>query len=489
MKSFASTLALLLSVWSLSAADAKPQQPDLIVILCDDFNPFYAGFAGDPDAKTPHLDELAKESAQFTQCYSASTVCMPARTSFITGLFPHNTGCWGNTENQFIPPHLTSMFSDLRLAGYSTAMIGKTHWYSGPAFRQQFDDLNSYMDAIGIDHYEDVATTFGSRNGRGIYQDFLRRIGKFESQSADLTARLKENQYVARPSLLKPEETCDWMMLDLAIEHLDDAPEDQPLAMMVGLSNPHSPFDPSAPYSNLYDPESLFLRDNVKPFQKYGTEYDLATIREARAAYLGKITFIDDLVGRLINALKDRGTWDNTVVVFTADHGIAIGEHGVLAKGGFWEETARVPLLIRHPALTTQGMVSDSLIQLIDLYPTLVDLAGGTTSDHVLGQSLMPILDGSAPDGREVAFTEIHYQGELGYMVRDQRYKWFAYRGSEALFDLERDPNEMNNLIHSPAHSEAVSRMKDHLREFLMESQVNHSEGYRPMADRVNDEG
>ena len=189
-------------------ADEK-SQPDIVIVLCDDLNPFYMGFAGDPDALTPNLDALAAESAVFTRCYTASPVCMSSRTAIVTGLYPHNTGSWGNSNQLFVPPKITSLFSDFKSVGYYTAMIGKTHWFAGTGFKDQFDNLHGYFDAIGIDHIQEVATTFGSRSGKGPYQDFLREIGKFEAQSADLTGRLAENQYVARKSLLEPEESCD----------------------------------------------------------------------------------------------------------------------------------------------------------------------------------------------------------------------------------------------------------------------------------------
>jgi len=120
------------------SAFAQSQQPDILIVLCDDFNPFYTGYAGDPDVRTPNLDTLARDSGVFSRCYSASAVCMPARTSLITGLYPHNTGCWGNASELFVSPRLTSMFGDFKQAGYTNAMIGKTHWFAGSGFKDQF---------------------------------------------------------------------------------------------------------------------------------------------------------------------------------------------------------------------------------------------------------------------------------------------------------------------------------------------------------------
>lgn len=478
-------IAITFSLFLAIAARSEATKPDIVIILCDDFNPFYTGYAGDPDAQTPNLDALAAESAILTRCYSASAVCMPARTSLVTGLYPHNTGCWGNANDLFVPPRLTSMFTDFQSAGYRTAVIGKTHWFAGRRFRDQFPNLKSYFQGIGIDHIQEVATTFSSRSGEGPYQDFLRKIGKFEAQSEDLTERLATNQYVANPSLLEPEETCDWMMTDFALDHLTETPRSKPVAMMIGFSNPHSPFDPAGKYATMYDPESIQLRENVAPFKKYGTDYTLAEIRKARAAYLGKISLVDTLVGRIVTALKERGTWDSTVLVFTADHGMAVGEHRNIAKGQFWEEVARVPMVIRVPGLTDHGFTTDALSQLIDLYPTMIDLAGGEVSPHVRGISLLPVLKNPESDVRDAAFCEIHHHGSLDYMVRTERFKWFQVEGEESLFDLEADPYEMTNLIDSPNHQDIVNQLHDRLRTFLMTEQINVSAGYIPAAERV----
>ncbi len=475
---------------SLQASAKTPGErpegkPDVVIVLCDDFNPFYTGFAGDPDARTPHLDSLAAESAVFSNCYTASPVCMPSRTSLVTGLYPHSTGCWGNATDLFVPPPLTSMFSDFKSAGYTTAMVGKTHWFAGTDFKREFDSLGSYFRGTGIDYCQEVATTFGSRNGSGVYQDYLKKIGKFQEQSKDLTARLKGNQYEARPSLLEPEETCDWMMTDYAIDYIEKAPTTTPFSMMIGYSNPHSPMDPSGKYASMYDPASLTLRDNVVPFKKYGTDYPLDETRRTRAAYLGKISYLDDLVGRLIQSLKDRGTWDNTILVFTADHGLMIGEHGNISKGKFYEESARVPMLMRIPGVTDSGIRSDAPAQMFDLYPTVLEAVGGKPSAHVQARSQLPALRDPGATVRDAAFSEIHNDDTLNYMVRGTRYKWFIEEGEEHLYDLQSDPYEMTDLIDSADHNEAAVESRDRLRQFLMTEQVNYSSGYTPLAERV----
>lgn len=481
-------LGLIILLASTIVGYAKSEEPDVVIILCDDFNPFYTGFSGDPDAQTPNLDALAEDSAVFTHCYATSTVCMPSRTSLITGLYPHNTGSWGNATDLFISSELMSMFRDFKSAGYTTSMIGKTHWFSGSSYKQQFSSIEDYFQALGIDEFKDVATTFGSRSGRGIYQDYLRESGLLEKQYEDLTERLSNNQYVARPSLLKPEQTCDWMMTSLALDYMRKVPREKPFAMMVGYSNPHSPFDPAGKYATMYDPERISLRKNVRTFKKYGTDYSLAEVRRARASYLGKISFLDDLVGQLISELKNRGTWDNTILVFTADQGLVVGEHGNISKGLFWEEITRVPLIMRIPGVTDGGMEVPALSQLIDICPTILDTIEAKVDPLNQGRSLLPVLQDSQVIVRDTVFSEICNQGSFNYMVRDERYKWFVREGTESLYDLETDPYELKNLIKSEKHQIIAEDFREHLRQFLMTEQINYGAGYKPLVQRVKGE-
>lgn len=477
--------ALLLSGAGPTAVAKPAAKLDVVIVVCDDFNAFYTGFGGDPDAKTPNLDALAKESAVFTRSYTTSPVCMPSRTSLVSGLYPHNTGLWGNARDFYLTPAHTPMFRDLKKSGYTTAMIGKTHWLSGSGYRREFATLEDYFRAMGIDHFKDLSTTFGSIGGKGVYEEYLRKIGKFNAQKKDLTERLRKDQYAPIPSLLAAEETSDWMVTDLAIDYLRKAPSKEPFALMIGFSNPHSPMDPSGKYATMYDPARLTLRENVAGFRRGETEVTMDDIRKTRAAYLGKISFLDDLVGKLVQALKDRGSWEKTLLVFTADHGMHVGEQGRISKGVFWEESVRIPLFIRIPGVTDEGIRTEALAQLHDVYPTVIEAVGGRPSPGIFAKSQLPVLQGRKPAVRDSVFCEIMDRDTLGYMVRNDRYKWFQQRGREYLFDLEVDPFEKNNLAGVAEHEKTASFLRNRLRQFLMTEQINYSAGYTPVDQRV----
>jgi hypothetical protein len=145
-----------------STAPSPGRPLDILILLTDQWNPYNVGYERDPDVHTPHLDALAAQSVNFTRCYSNSPVCMPARTSLITGLFPHNTGLWGNATDFYLTPDTMPMFSDIRRAGYTTSQVGKFHWWAGNRYRRDFDSLESYFKGLGIDHADPIATPVGN---------------------------------------------------------------------------------------------------------------------------------------------------------------------------------------------------------------------------------------------------------------------------------------------------------------------------------------
>jgi len=204
---------------------------------------------------------------------------------------------------------------------------------------------------------------------------------------------------------------------------------------------------------------------------------------------MGKITHLDDRVGEIIEALKKRGSWENTVVVFSVDHGDRMGEHGIVSKCGFEEGSVRVPLIIGGPAvpLETRGFRSASPVSFLDLFPTFLDLAGGDIPDYCQGMSLLPIVTGQADHVHDAVFSEIANGKSFNYMVRDRQWKWYTHgrSGKECLFDMVTDPRETDNLASQPGHAGTTQRLRDRLLTFLMSTQLNHARGYRILFDRI----
>jgi arylsulfatase A-like enzyme len=278
----------------------------------------------------------------------------------------------------------------------------------------------------------------------------------------------------------------DWIIGDLTVDFIRKQPSTKPFMLVSSFPGVKAPLDAMGKYETMYDPARVHLAPNVRPLTRGDNTYSMDQIRRMKANYLGKMTLVDDCIGRIVTALKERGTWDNTVVIFTSDHGEMMGSQGALAKSVFWEESARIPMLVRMPGRVGAGQRSDALVQFTDVYATVMDAIGAESSSTLLTRSLIPFMHGEG-EARDAAFSEISHGENLSYMVRGERYKWFVQRGSEALFDLENDPYEMQNLIQENRHRSTVDEIKDRLLTFLMVSHVNPAANYKPLIQRTRE--
>jgi len=412
---------------------------------------------------------------------------MPARTALITGLFPHNTGLWGNSTDFYLPPDMMPLFADVRRQGYTTSQVGKLQWWASHRYRRDFDSLESYLKGLGIDHPDDLATPFSTRNRDGPYQQHLKKIGKHDEYCADMLDRLTTGQFRPRPSVVNPEDHNDWFAADRRLEFLRRQPKDTPYFIVTSFPGLHTPPDAMGRYLARYNAQRIHLAANVRRMKYDGHDYSLDDLRACRASYLGKMTMIDDCVGRIIAAVKARGTWENTLVVFTSDHGDMMGAQGRFGKSVFWEESGRVPLLVRCPGQTNAGTKTNALVHLNDVHATVVDAVGGKPSKRHFSRSLMPVVRGDASAFQSAAFGEIAHQSSLTSMVRDPRYKWFNYAGREYLYDLQEDSLEQRNLFGSPTHRDRMINLKELQRQFITTTQVNLSADYKSLVARTRE--
>ncbi|MEZ4865039.1 MAG: sulfatase-like hydrolase/transferase [Caldilineaceae bacterium] len=460
-----------------------PTKPDVLLILTDQWNPRMMGCAGDPVVRTPHLDALAAEGVLFRRAYTQSPVCMPARCSLASGRYPHNHGFWMNFTGRKFPAEEITLFRDIQRAGYTTAKIGKFHYYN-LEWGEDYRDHQAYYDALGLDWAQELPTPYMGPYLRNGYTAHLQTRGLLDAYLADIAERFAIGDFdVVRPSPLPPDDHQDGYITHQALAYLERCPTDKPLFLCVSLPGPHTPFDAPGHYAELFDPAAMVLAPNVPAVVRQ--KFDRDHIRRAQANYYGKLAHLDDRVGQLVAALKQRGTWENTLLIFAADHGEYLGSHGKLAKGGFEEESARIPLLMHWPGHLRAGHQSDALAQWIDIYPTIIDAIGGVMSPGRFGQSLLPVATGATDAVHDAVFSEIGRGDQLNYMVRTAQYKWFVQNGQAHLFDLDADPYEVHNLIASPAHSAVVQAMQQRLLDFLMQTQVNHAAGYQNLFTRI----
>jgi len=478
--------ALLLS--AEAPAKNAAAKPDLLVILADQWSPRYTSW-DNKEVRTPHIDRIAAEGMIFDACYVTSPVCMPARVSLLTGLYPHNAGhgLWGNAAGYFPRPEDAPMFLDIQRAGWTTAQIGKTHWTAGPAWQERFKNSGAFFKALGLDHVADIPGPPDSVNGRDLYSQHLRQRGLLQAVADDLRGRYVNGEFEPRASVVQVEDYHDVFTTGLAVDLIRSQPKEKPLCLVVSLHSPHPPLDAPGAYATMFDPATLALPPTVPAkYLREGRVLDHAETKRMLANYLGKLALVDDCVARLVDALKARGTWDSAFVAITADHGEMMGAQGYLTKGRFYDESVRVPLVLRWPGQVKTGR-SKAPVQMMDVYPTLVEAVGGELSPGRFAKSLLPVAKGATDRVRPVAISEIGDKAPLRMMARDERFKYWVDEEREHLFDLENDPLEQNDLADVPQHRDTLQAMRGKLLTHLRSTQTNHSAGYKPKVQRLRE--
>ena len=480
---------ILLLTMVIPVRSAPPaRKPDVLVILVDQWSPRYLSWEN-PQVRTPHLDGIAKEGMIFDRCYTTSPVCMPARVSLLTGLYPHNGGhgIWGNALNYHVPTEEATMFRDIKAAGYTTAQIGKTHWTSGASVREAFPKIEEYHRALGLDYVFDVSGPPDSATDRSPYGAYLRKLGLLDQVAEDMHERYVKWEFQPKASLMPPEHYHDVFVSREAADFVGKQPADQPLCVVMSLHSPHPPLDAPGNYATMYEADKLTLPPNVPAtFRREMRTIGHSETREMLANYLGKISLADDCIGRVVAAFQQRGTWDRTLVCFTADHGEMMGAQGQLTKGRFYEESVRVPLVIRWPGQVKAGHTK-APVQMFDVYPTVVETVGGTLSPRRQAFSLLAVATGKAEAARKVAISEIGTRAPLNMMATDGHWKWWVDEKGEFLFDLDTDPFEMTNLAADPTHLATLNQMRESMLLQLRSSQTNLSEGYKSKVQRLRE--
>lgn len=416
---------------------------------------------GNDHIRTPNMDRLVREGVAFTSAICQSPICTPSRASFLTGMYPstvHGT-CNGNVEWSEAAPLITNYLAD---AGYTNGLVGKFHLAGGfkrlePRPRDDGYTVFEWSHAPRDDWPEGHA-----------YREWAAERGH------DLGELLQDAHAVP------PELHREYWCTDRAINFIEQ--QHDPWMLSINYYYPHPPFTPPQSYLERYDPADmpgpLFresdlaaqqkLADAGIDFQSDPSDPESFDVKAVQAAYYGMVEFLDDLLGQLLDALERTGQRENTLIVFMSDHGETLGDHGLLQKGcRFYEGLVRVPLIFSWPGHIEQGLISPALVELTDITPTLLDIAGIDIPEKMLGRSLLPILTGQADPAHFRDSTRCEYyrtllddnrgfEGSYGTMIRTERYKLVVYHGHGLgeLFDLHADPGEFNNLWDDPAYAQ-----------------------------------
>lgn len=449
-------------------------RPNVLFLISDDLNNSL-GCYGHPLTQTPNIDRLAARGVRFERAYCQFPLCGPSRNSMLTGLYPNSTGILANQQifRQTIPSH-HSLPQAFRLAGYFAGRIGKLYHYNVPKSigTNGHDDPGSWeleLNPAGCDRLEEEPHIFSLIPGR-----FGGTLSWYASPRSD--------QYHTDGLMAADAE---WVLERCSRQ------KDRPFFLAVGFYRPHTPYVAPKPYFGLYPEQEMPVVRGVQEDQadlpaaalaSYKREQDKLTDelrRQCVQAYYASTTFMDAQVGRVLDALKRLGLEENTIVVFTSDHGYHLGEHGLWQKMSLFEESARVPLVIAAPGISAQGAVAKAPVGLTDLYPTLAELCGVKPPENLQGQSLVPMLKDPDTMGRSWTLTQVTRGGRkaqnrfFGYTLRTPRWRYTEWAEGEQgreLYDHETDPHELTNLADDPAHAETVARLSRQLREAVKET-------------------
>ena len=421
-------------------------KPNILFIMADQLAAQFLGAYGHKLVKTPNLDRLAKSGVVFENAYSSSPLCAPARATVMNGLLPSRTGVYDNAAE--FPSAIPTWAHYLRLQGYKTCLSGKMH-FVGP------DQLHGLEERLTTDIYP---ADFGWTPDWRLKQEridwwYHNMTSVLQPGIAEITNQLEFDDEVA---FLAVRKIYDYARFEPG----------KPFCLMASFTHPHDPYAARAKYWNLYRDTDIDLprvgamtRDqldahsqrlyDVSAMQDYSvTESD---VRAARHGYYANISYIDDLVGQLLDALQATGQLDNTVIVFTSDHGDFLGERGLWYKMSYLEPSAHIPLIISAPKHFKARRVKEP-VSLPDILPTLVDIATqgkGKLARHTDGRSLYPLLAGVAENPEATAWGEYLAEGTVApmYMLRRGPWKYiYCPTDPDQLFNLVDDPNELKNL-------------------------------------------
>ncbi len=429
----------------------KPR--NIIFILSDDHRYDFMGFMGKPSfLETPNMDRLAREGAHIQNAFVSTSLCSPSRATILTGQYAHRHKV---VDNNFPVPEGTIFFPQyLQKAGYETAFIGK--WHMG----HEKDDPRP-----GFDHWI-------SFKGQGVYYNPILNInGK----------KVKREGYITD------------LLTDYAIEWLEQDRE-KPFFLYLSHKAVHAMFKPAKRHLGRYEHVQLeYPRTMANTPENYKNKP--RWVKEQRNSwhgvdfmYHGQMDFdtfyrrycetllgIDDSIGRILDFLEQKGLEESTMVFYMGDNGFSFGEHGLIDKRHMYEESIRVPLLARCPEIIKPGTKVIELIQNIDIAPTILDLAGLETPDYMDGRSFVPLLEGKKIPWRDAILYEYYWERNFPqtptiHGIRTDRYKYIHYHGIwdiDEFYDLQKDPEEMNNLINSPEHQDLIKKLKDRMFDML----------------------
>jgi len=456
-----------------TAAQGARKRPNILLLMTDQHRGDCIGADGNKAIRTPHLDRIAREGVLFRCAYTAVPSCTPARAGLLTGLSPWHHGMLG--YGRVAQAYRNEKPKMLREAGYYGLGIGKMHWFPQRhphGFHKTIVDESGRVETKGF-----VSD----------YRQWFRKVAP--GLNPDATG-IGWNDYQAKPYALPEHLHPTRWTGDRAVEFLEGYDRDEPFFLKVSFARPHSPYDPPERFWKLYEDADLpkavvgkwaerhAMRGKKLPSSTWRGDLGEEQVRRSRQGYYGNVTFIDEQIGRILAALEKRGWLEDTLVLFTADHGDMTGDHHLWRKTYAYEASARIPMLLRWGGNlldARRGRVLRQPVELRDVLPTFLDAAGVKTDPSRFdGRSLLDLVRGKTEGWRQwIDFEhDVCYARENHWnALTDGRWKYIyhAMDGEQQLFDLENDPGELNDLASDPAHAATLRLWRGRLVEHFAE--------------------
>ncbi len=406
-----------------SSGEGEDSRPNVLFILTDEHRFDLVGCYGNDELRTPHLDALAAQGARFDGFYVAAPLCSPSRASFLSGLYPHQSGVMDNTERaDFDDPVPPTVASVLREAGYRTLFVGKAHMGGDPK-RWGFEEVPVLLPGGGAH--------FGAYEL--VYEEGARQVeGPATGHFVDETVRFLEEDEGERPWFL-------WLSTRAA----------------------------HRPYITEYERAPDYGYEAGSITAPPGWPPDQALSDHDWAGYYATVTYLDEQIGRVLEALDARGGRDDTLVFFAGDNGSMYGSHGQARKEVWFDECARTPAILRWPGRVEPGTVVPSLVSSVDFLPTLREACGIAADATLEGNSFLAAVRGEG-ETRRLAYSELERREKFGggywQMIRDARYKYVRFDdGTEHLYDFELDASEVRDFAAEASHATSLERMRSEL--------------------------
>lgn len=486
MKTWFGSFVLGTLLGLIATADEGKKTYNLLFIISDDLTYTALSCYGNEVCQTPHIDAIAAEGMRFTRAYCQGTYCGPSRASFMSGYYPHATGVLGYKSPRPRIGDRATWSQHFMNHGYHAARVSKIYHMGVPGGVEWKEGHPDAGDPVY--HGADDEHSWHERHNCPGPE--WRAPGKGETLQNNPDGKrpvVGGNTFVVVEAEGGDEVHSDGMAADKAVEIIRaQKGKDRPFWLGVGFVRPHVPFvapasyyEPFLPYSSMVLPKKL--ENDWDDIPKAGINYctsvnmkmDIRRQKKAVGAYYASVAFMDAQVGKVMQALEESGLADDTIVIFTSDHGYHLGEHDFWAKVSLRDVSSGVPLIIKVPGKPPG--VCHSLVELIDLFPTTASLCGLDVPERLQGKDISPLLDDPGQTVRDAAFSVAPMR--RGFLLREKDWSYIQYREDASdgieLFDMKSDPEQFHNLAADPAHADTVARFKGKLENHLAKVRNN----------------